>query len=89
MLLHLYRSIELSDGPLKELIESVRGLSPEDAGKVLVERYDIAKVHEEVAEEGQTEVCFYVNVCFMHVLSILLTWYYTERNFCNLSDYKI
>ena len=49
-------SIKLTDGPLKELVESIRGLGPEEAGKILLERQDIAEAHEKVAEEGQTKV---------------------------------
>lgn len=47
--------IKLLDGPLKDYIEAVKTLSPEEAG-VLLEKSDIAKVHDTVAEEGQTKV---------------------------------
>jgi len=51
-------------------MEKIQGLSPEEAGKVLMEQQDIAKVHEEVAEEGQTKVCLDIS---HEVYRLLLT----------------
>lgn len=52
---YFYHSITLADGPLKDFIKSAEGLNPDEAGKLLQDS-DIAKVHDEIAEEGQTKV---------------------------------
>ncbi|XKL68898.1 hypothetical protein PGB90_006667 [Kerria lacca] len=46
--------ISLLDGPLKKFIETVKGLSPVEAGEIL-QSSDIGEVHDDIAEEGQTE----------------------------------
>ncbi|XP_065217222.1 ubiquitin carboxyl-terminal hydrolase isozyme L3 [Planococcus citri] len=46
--------IDLADGPIKNFINSIRGLSPEEAGKLL-QQSEISQVHDKVAREGQTK----------------------------------
>lgn len=49
----------MQDGPLKKFIEDAKHLNAEEAGKLL-ESSDIAKVHDEIAEEGQTKVVLFI-----------------------------
>lgn len=65
----------MQDGPLKKFIEDAKHLNAEEAGKLL-ESSDIAKVHDEIAEEGQTKV-----VLFIFNLKIFLSG--TSNNFSN------
>lgn len=54
--IYSFFSVKLKDGPLKKFIEEAKNMSPEEAGRLL-QSSDIARVHDDVAEEGQTKVC--------------------------------
>lgn len=49
--------IELNDGKFKELLDTSKGLSPEERGELLQKvAAQIMHVHQELAREGQTEL---------------------------------
>lgn len=43
-----------SDGVLKKYIDTARSLTAEERGKLLLNNKEIAAIHQEVAQQGQT-----------------------------------
>lgn len=68
MFLIICNRIDLQDGPLKTFVGKTKGLTPEEAGKVLMDFEGIKEVHDDTASEGQTEVIYCI---IFHVLQCL------------------